>query len=47
MPPTATLAAALAATVDWNQVPAVKLLGLALGALLLLWAIRSMFGRRR
>ena len=33
-----------ASGVDWNQVVAVKLLGVALGALLLLWAIRRMFG---
>jgi hypothetical protein len=44
VPPFTTLAAA---TVDWNHVPAVKLLGLGLGALLLVWAIRLMFGRRR
>ena len=30
--------------VDWSQVVAVKLLGVALAALLLLWAIRRMFG---
>ena len=33
-----------ASGVDWSQVAAVKLLGLALGALVLLWAIRRMFG---
>ena len=30
--------------VDWSEVHAVRLLGLALGALILLWAIRRMFG---
>jgi hypothetical protein len=34
-----------ASSVDWSEVAAVRLLGLAGGALLLLWAIRSMFGR--
>jgi hypothetical protein len=33
--------------VDWSEVHAVRLLGLALGALILLWAIRRMFGRRK
>ena len=33
--------------VDWNQVVAVKLLGVALAALILLWAIRRMFGGKR
>jgi hypothetical protein len=37
----------LAASVDWNQVVAVKLLGIALAALFLIWAIRRMFGGRR
>jgi hypothetical protein len=32
--------------VDWNQVVAVRLLGIALGALLLIWAIRKMFGKK-
>ena len=36
-----------AATVDWSEVHAVRLLGLALGALILLWAIRRMFGGKR
>jgi hypothetical protein len=36
-----------ASGVDWNQVAAVKLLGVALAALILLWAIRRMFGGRR
>ncbi|GAA2866750.1 hypothetical protein Acy02nite_38090 [Actinoplanes cyaneus] len=31
-------------TVDWSEVHAVKLLGVALGLLFLLWAIRRMFG---
>jgi hypothetical protein len=36
----------LAATsgVDWSEIHAVRLLGVALGALILLWAIRRMFG---
>ena len=42
--PSAFLAAS---GVDWSEVHAVRLLGLALGALILLWAIRRMFGRRR
>jgi hypothetical protein len=33
--------------VDWSQVHAVRLLGVALGALLLLWAIRRMFGGKK
>jgi hypothetical protein len=37
----------LAADVDWSDVHAVRLLGVAGGALLLIWAIRAMFGRRR
>lgn len=42
------IAPALAASsVDWSQVHAVRLLGVALAALLLLWAIRRMFGGRR
>ena len=36
-----------ASGVDWDQVAAVKLLGVALAALILLWAIRRMFGGRR
>ena len=36
-----------ASGVDWEQVAAVKLLGVALAALILLWAIRRMFGGRR
>jgi hypothetical protein len=36
-----------ASGVDWDQVAAVKLLGIALAALLLLWAIRRMFGGKR
>jgi hypothetical protein len=30
--------------VDWSQVHAVRLLGVALGLLILFWAIRRMFG---
>jgi hypothetical protein len=33
--------------IDWSQVHAVRLLGLALGALILLWAIRRMFGGKK
>jgi hypothetical protein len=39
----------LAATsgVDWSQVHAVRLLGVALAFLILLWAIRRMFGGKK
>ena len=33
--------------IDWSQVHAVRLLGVALAALILLWAIRRMFGGRK
>ena len=33
--------------VDWSQVVAVRLLGVALAALLLWWAIRRMFGGKK
>jgi hypothetical protein len=33
-----------ASGVDWSEVHAVRLLGVALGALILFWAIRRMFG---
>jgi hypothetical protein len=33
--------------VDWSQIHAVRLLGVALALLLLLWAIRRMFGGRK
>ncbi len=36
-----------AATVDWSEVHAVRLLGIALAFLLLLWAIRRMFGGKK
>ncbi|MGK5677874.1 hypothetical protein [Actinoplanes sp. URMC 104] len=36
-----------ASGVDWSQVHAVRLLGVALAFLFLLWAIRRMFGRRK
>jgi hypothetical protein len=36
-----------ASGVDWDQVAAVKLLGVALAVLILLWAIRRMFGGKR
>jgi hypothetical protein len=37
----------LAATIDWGEIHAVKLLGAVGGALILIWAIRAMFGRKR
>ena len=36
-----------ASGVDWSEVHAVRLLGVALAVLLLLWAIRRMFGGRK
>jgi hypothetical protein len=36
-----------ASGVDWSQIHAVRLLGVALAALILLWAIRRMFGRKK
>jgi hypothetical protein len=33
-----------ASSVDWSEVHAVRLLGVALAALILFWAIRRMFG---
>ena len=42
-----TLPSQAASGVDWSQVHAVKLLGVALAALILIWAIRRMFGGRR
>jgi hypothetical protein len=33
--------------VDWSQIHAVRLLGVALAALFLLWAIRRMFGGKK
>jgi hypothetical protein len=33
-----------ASGVDWSEVHAVRLLGLALGALILFWAVKRMFG---
>ncbi|MGX6601106.1 hypothetical protein ACWKSP_03065 [Micromonosporaceae bacterium Da 78-11] len=33
--------------VDWSQVHAVRLLGVALAFLILLWAIRRMFGGKK
>jgi hypothetical protein len=36
-----------AATVDWSEVHAVRLLGVALAFLLLIWAIRRMFGGKK
>jgi hypothetical protein len=36
-----------AAEVDWSEVHAVRLLGVALAFLLLIWAIRRMFGGKK
>jgi hypothetical protein len=36
-----------AENVDWSQVHAVRLLGVALAVLFLLWAIRRMFGGKK
>jgi hypothetical protein len=33
-----------AASTDWSQIQAVRLLGVALAALFLIWAIKRMFG---
>jgi hypothetical protein len=33
--------------IDWSQVHAVRLLGVALAVVILLWAIRRMFGGRK
>jgi hypothetical protein len=33
--------------IDWSQIVAVRLLGVALAVLLLLWAIRRMFGGKK
>jgi hypothetical protein len=35
-----------ASSVDWSEIHAVRLLGIALAALFLLWAIKRMFGGR-
>jgi hypothetical protein len=43
----AVLAALLAAERDWTEIPGVRILGAVLGTLLLVAAIRAMFGRRR
>jgi hypothetical protein len=42
-----TLLAETATGVDWSRIHAVRLLGVALAALFLLWAIRRMFGGRK
>jgi hypothetical protein len=50
LPASRTAAAGIAAPgatasgVDWSQIHAVRLLGVALAALILVWAIRRMFG---
>jgi hypothetical protein len=36
-----------ASGVDWSQIHAVRLLGVALAALILFWAIRRMFGGKK
>jgi hypothetical protein len=36
-----------ASGVDWSEIVAVRLLGIALAALILLWAIRRMFGGKK
>ena len=36
-----------ASGVDWSEIHAVRLLGVALAALLILWAIRRMFGGKK
>jgi hypothetical protein len=36
-----------ASDVDWSEIHAVRLLGLALAVLFLLWAIRRMFGGKK
>lgn len=43
--PLTTLAAG--SGVDWSQVHAVRLLGVALAVIFLLWAIRRMFGGKK
>jgi hypothetical protein len=43
VPPTVIAASG----VDWSQIHAVRLLGVALAALILLWAIRRMFGGKK
>ena len=41
------LLAASTSGIDWSHVVAVRLLGIALGVLILIWAIRRMFGGKR
>ncbi|WP_255436874.1 hypothetical protein [Actinoplanes solisilvae] len=36
-----------ASGVDWSEIHAVRLLGLALAFLILIWAIRRMFGGKK
>jgi hypothetical protein len=45
--PVPTPLAETASGVDWSQVHAVRLLGVALALLFLLWAIRRMFGGKK
>jgi hypothetical protein len=45
--PVFTPLAATGSSVDWSQVVAVRLLGLALAVIFLLWAIRRMFGGKK
>jgi hypothetical protein len=42
-----TTLAETATGVDWSQVHAVRLLGVALALLILLWAIKRMFGGKK
>ncbi|HET9518418.1 MAG TPA: hypothetical protein VFO77_11885 [Actinoplanes sp.] len=39
--------ATASSSVDWSEIHAVRLLGVALAALLLVWAIKRMFGGGR
>jgi hypothetical protein len=39
--------APLAADRDWTEIPGIRLVGAVLGTLLVLAAIRAMFGRRK
>lgn len=42
-----TTLAQTASGVDWSHVVAVRLLGIALAVIFLLWAIRRMFGGKK
>jgi len=45
--PTSFTASVAASGVDWSEVHAVRLLGVALAFLILIWAIRRMFGGKK